>query len=50
MNVSDLLNELVGLNEIRGELSPKDNEKVEARIKEIKDELGSSEKESSIIK
>jgi hypothetical protein len=34
-----LINELVCLFEVRGELSPEDNARVEARIAEIREEL-----------
>jgi hypothetical protein len=35
----DLMNDLMCLCEVRGELSPEDNERVEARIQEIQKQL-----------
>lgn len=38
-NLGDLYNELMCLCEVRGELSPEDNARVEARIQEIQKQL-----------
>lgn len=39
MSYDDLMNDLMCLCEVRGELSPEDNEFVEARIQEIQKQL-----------
>lgn len=39
MSYDDLMNDLMCLCEVRGELSPEDNARVEARIQEIQKQL-----------
>ena len=42
-NLDDLYNELMCLCEVRGELSPEDNDRVEARIAQITNEINELE-------